>query len=194
MSLRKEITDAIKELSAKNLIATINEELGKYANNIVSDAKQNIKANGTSNNGFLINSIGWTQEKDLEIEVFAGMPYAPFIEFGTKGYAAKYVSSLPKEWQDFAKQFKGEKQGGTFDKMIDDLSQWVKERGIAGEYSVKTKKRKGNFLKQALEDRQTAYVLAKWILINGIKPKPYLYPAVVKNQKIFQETINKIFK
>jgi hypothetical protein len=192
MSLRDEILKAIEELNAKSIIKTINEELGKFGNDIVSDAKENIKSNGTSNNGALINSINWTQDKDLEIEVFAGAPYAPYIEFGTKKFAGEYVSSLPKEWQDFASGYK--KKGGSFDELLMNITQWVKERGIAGTYSVKTKQRTGSKKTQEEQDMAAAWPLAMKIARFGIPAQPYLYPAYVKNLKKFEDRIKEIFQ
>lgn len=35
-------------------------------------------------------------------------PYAAYVEFGTGGFAASYVPTLPESWQTLAWEFKGE--------------------------------------------------------------------------------------
>jgi len=192
MSLRDEILKAIEELSAKKLVNTLNEELGRFANDIVTDAKQNLKANGTNNNGQLVNSISWVQDKDLEVDVNVGAPYGPYIEFGTKKFAGQYVSSLPKEWQDFASQYK--KKGGSFEDLLMNITQWVKDRGITGTYSVQTKKRTGSKQSQEEQDMAAAYPIALKIAREGIPAQPYLYPAYVKNLNKFEDRIKEIYQ
>src|SRR5665213_3177545 len=39
-----------------------------------------------------------------ELTVGSYVDYAAFVEYGTKKFAAEYVSSLPTEWQDEASQ------------------------------------------------------------------------------------------
>ena len=103
---------------------------------------------------------------DLRISVAANVNYAPYLEFGTKGFAAAYIGSLPADWQEFASQYKGA-GGGTFAEMLRAIKDWVRLKGIASGKDVD----------------QAAYRIAKSILIKGIRPHPFLYPAYA-HQKI----------
>lgn len=47
----------------------------------------------------------------LSVNIQAGVFYAPYQEFGTGKKAGQYVSSLPKEWQDIASQYKKSGKG-----------------------------------------------------------------------------------
>jgi len=193
MSLRDDILKAVEELSAKNLVNSLNEELGRFANDIVSDAKQNLKSNGTNVNGQLVNSISWEQTTDLEVQISVGAPYGPYIEFGTRKFAQQQVGSLPKDWQGLASQSKGG-SGGSFDDLLMNIARWVKDKGITGTYSVKTKQRTGSKQSQLEQDMQAAYPIALKIVREGIPAQPYLYPAYVKNLKKFEDRLKEIFQ
>lgn len=52
----------------------------------------------------LVESIDVVQDGDSSV-VEVNAPYAAYVEFGTGPYAAEYVTSLPKEWQDEARRF-----------------------------------------------------------------------------------------
>lgn len=177
MSLKDDISKAIKEASAERLIKSVNETLDKFGNNVRTDAILNLKANGTDVNGGLRNSIFSTQDKELEVTIEARAYYAPFIEFGTRGFATETVGALPKEWQDIALQFKGESRG-TYVEMLDSLKNWVLKRGLA------TKK----------DADEVAKNVARKIFAKGIPAQPFLYPAFIKNQKNLQKTFDEIFK
>jgi hypothetical protein len=175
----------------------VGDELYYFGKRVEAQAKATLQRNGTSNTGALAGSINAVRVSELEVSVTVAKNYAAFIEFGTRKYAAAYVSTLPPDWATYAATFKG-KTGGSFEEMIDSLMQWVHDRGLdsntakTGTFSVKTKKRTGNFLRQAIEDRQTAYAIAIWILRNGIRPQPYLYPAVRDNVKLLRDNVQKL--
>jgi hypothetical protein len=88
--------------------------------------------------------------------------------------------SVPTELADVAAEFQGQK-GGNMAAFIQALTGWVKRKGInpIGSYQVSTRSRisKGN--KTDL-DEQTAWAIARSILINGLPPQPFFYPAYVE--------------
>lgn len=176
MGLKEDIARAIEEASPKRLAKAVNETLGAFANDVVRDAKMNVKGNGTSNNGGLINSIVFTQDKDFEVTIEARAYYAPFIEFGTRGFAEETVGSLPAEWKEIANQFKGEKRG-SYAEMLESLEDWVVKKGLA------TKK----------DAPQVARNVARKIFAKGIPAQPFLYPAFVKNEKNIQKIFDEVF-
>lgn len=112
-------------------------------------------------------------EKEVNVNAF----YAAWIEFGTGKYAAAYVSTLPAEWKAYASQFRG-KSGGTFDEMIERLSEWVRRKGIA----------------TAKDAKKVGYLIARSILRNGVRPHPFLYPAFEQQRPLIIQDIENVIK
>lgn len=195
MGLADDIKKAIEgKISEKKLREACRNALGAMSESIVNDAKSNLRSQKAINTGSLVNSIYANPVgDDLKTEIVAGAPYASYIEFGTRKFAASYVASLPKDWQTLAAQYKG-KGGGTFEELVKNIAVWVGQKGIAGRYSVKTRKRLGDTATKEQENLQAAYPIALKIVRNGISARPYLYPAYVKNRNIFDKELAKVFK
>lgn len=141
------------------------DELNRFAILTVGDAKRLTPVD----EGFLRNSISYdpaTLQK-LKTSVIVAANYSAFLEFGTRAFAAAYVSSLPSNWQSYAATFKG-KSGGTYNDFIFRLMGWMKRKGI---------------------DIKAAYVIARKILRFGIRPQPFLFPAVRKNEEILKQRL-----
>lgn len=180
----------------------VQNALNNFGKNTVEDAK----INAPVDEGFLRNSITF-DSKVLEVEVVVAANYAAFLEFGTRKFAAAYVSSLPAEWQTFAAQFRGG-GGGTFQELVLRLTEWIHRKGlgsgfalgnkktigVTGTFSTKTGKRTGSKQTQESEDKQVAYVIALKILREGIPAQPYLFPAVEKNRIELLNELKDIFK
>lgn len=137
----------------KNVIAIVNDELNVFGLETVTSAKQLAPVD----EGFLRNSISFVKT-DLEVEMIVAANYAAYLEFGTRSFAAAYVSTLPATWQEYAASFKG--NGGGFEDYFRNIMEWVKRKGI---------------------DPKAAYPIAISILRKGIRPHPFLYPAVEEN-------------
>lgn len=159
-------------LNIDKLTEKIDYELEKGIRKIEGRAKQL----APTDMGYLTGSISVNSQK-LNKELTVNVGYAAFIEFGTGKYAAQYVASLPEDWRTFAATFKGQKGNGTFMDMLLHILEWVKRKGISGRYSVKTRSRLGNKSQKDAEDYETAYLIARKILKDGIRPQPFLYPA-----------------
>lgn len=155
------------------------------ADNIVKVAKELAPADlGGIRQGIIKEKVD-----NYRAKVIATAPESPFQEFGTGGKV-----DVPVDMQDIASQFKGAK-GGDFAAFVLALTGWVKRHGInpIGNYTVATKTRisKGN--KTDL-DAQTAYVIARSILANGLQPQPFLYPAFVQESAKLIPTLQTAFK
>ena len=107
----------------------------------------------------------------MAVEIVVAANYAAYLEFGTRGFAAAYVATLPTEWQVFAAQFKG--GGGSFEDFFMNIIDWVKRKGI---------------------EPAAAYPIAIKILRFGIAAKPFLYPAVEINKKILIDNLKAVLK
>lgn len=142
------------------------QQLAKASNDLKSEVAAEVKiaamefeslakrsASEFGDRGTLRQSIGHRQSGPLTYEVFVGTFYAPFIEFGTKSKA-----QVPAGLEDVASQFRGQKGTGALT-LIEAIKGWVKRKGIAT----------GNEL-----DR-VAFVIARSIYRNGIRPRPFFY-------------------
>jgi len=158
--------------------------MNDWADNVAADAKQLVASN-SSDEGNLANSIKPQYARKTggkgTVSVVASTSYAAYIEFGTRKYAAAYVPSLPDEWQDIASRAKGKSGQGDFYDFVLAIAMWVKRKGIAARYSVKTRKRLKSTKADEKRELEAAWSIAWSILKNGIKPRPFLYPSVNKN-------------
>lgn len=145
-----------------------NKALDAFGQAVVRDAKGLVSLN-SSDEGKLNNSINSTVGS-LNVTITANTNYAAYIEFGTRKFAAAYVSTLPPDWQTFAAEFKG-RGGGNFKEFLLSIMGWVKRKGI---------------------DNKAAYPIAMKILRNGIRAKPYLYPSINKNIKQLETDIENV--
>jgi len=143
------------ETAKKDVQAQIANEIRASAMEFEALAKRNAANNGGDQGG-LQKSIGHRQIDAFNYEVFAGISYAPFIEFGTK----KKVRVEPG-FEDVAAQFRGQKGTGTLT-LVEAIKAWVKRKGIA----------KGKAADKA------AFNIARSIYRNGISPKPFFYKNV----------------
>ena len=177
----------------------VDDELNAFGLETVSMAKTLAPVD----EGFLRNSITF-EKQPLSVEIVVAANYAAYLEFGTRGFASAYVSTLPPDWQAFAAQFKGG-GGGSFQEFVMRLTEWVHRKGlgaggpgkpigVTGTYSIKTGKRTGNKATQANEDKSAAYRIALSILRKGIRARPFLFPAVEKNKEILINNLKAVIK
>lgn len=145
--------------------ANVNAALNAFALSTVSDAKQR----APKDEGILARSINFDPATDYTVFLNVNVDYAAYVEFGTKKFAAAYVGGLPPDWQTFAAQFKGKGNGG-FKDFVLRLTRWAKRTG-----------------KIPVE---AAYMTALKILRDGVKARPYLYPAVNKNLPQLAKDLN----
>ena len=140
-----QVTERVKQI--------VNDELQAFGLETVTTAK----GLAPVDEGFLRNSITFeTLENAVQIVVAAN--YAAYLEFGTRSFAAAYVSLLPATWQEYAATFQG--GGGGFQDYFRNIMEWVKRKGI---------------------DPKAAYPIAISILRKGIRPHPFLFPAIEEN-------------
>lgn len=194
MGFKIDITGDVNDIinrKTRLLLDQVEEIVFEVGNDIVNDAKRLAPVDESK----LRNSITYAPVKSknqIKIDVIAATNYAAYIEFGTRGFAQKYVSSLPKEWKDFAARFKG-KGGGSFDEFVMRLTRWVRMKKIGATYDTKTRKRvRQGKQSAATTDAATAYAIALHIMRKGIRPQPFLYPAINKNLKKMRDELKKL--
>ena len=153
-----------------SLLKDVQSELNAWADDVATDAKLQL-SRGTTNVGNLTRNIS-PDYGNMSASVVSAAFYSSYIEFGTRKFAANYVGGLPKEWRKIAEMSKGG-TGGTFIQMVVSIRQWLKDRGL---------------------DEKMAYPVALKILRNGIRPQPFLYPAVNKNNPELIKNLKNLFK
>lgn len=162
------LVNKFDELSKEGKVA-VQSALNDWADRTAADAKSLVSAN-SSDEGALLRSISPVYKQGAA-EVVATAKYAAYIEFGTRKFAAAYVGSLPQDWQTYAATFQGP-AGGTFADLVKSIMGWCKRKGI---------------------DDKAAYPIARKIIIDGIKQRPFLYPSVIKNTPLLIQDIKDIY-
>jgi hypothetical protein len=148
----------------------VNMEFRAWADDVARDAKANLQSK-TSNTGKLAGSIN-PEYGDNYSAVTVSANYAAYVEFGTRKFASQYVGSLPNNWKQMANAAKGP-GGGNFDQFLQSITQWMKDRGI---------------------DEKLRFPIMRKILRDGVRPQPYLYPAVIKNTIALRKRLKKILR
>lgn len=169
----KGIDALIKKMDrlANDVQKNVQAELNDWADQTAANAKMLVSSN-SSDEGLLLRSIN-PNYGNGSASVTAATKYAAYIEFGTRKFAAAYVSSLPADWQTYAATFKG-KTGGTFEQFILSIKAWAARKGIT--------------------DKGHIYFIIKQIMRDGISPKPFMYPSVNKTLPILKQNLRAIFK
>lgn len=171
----------------KNLPNQLRKEVGGEINASVREINSKQLRAIPIDEGGLKQQTGFRKVDELEYELFSGKHYAPFMEFGTKSR-----TRVPPELREFASQFnlKGPQIG--FDAFLKIITDWVHRKGIAGRFSVKTRRRLGSKTTQEAEDRATAYPIALSILRKGVHPHPFFFDPVFKERAELIKRVKKI--
>ena len=167
--------EVMRQLDNKGIAEDISQVLTIWGRKVAETAQQNAPVD----EGYLRAHIGSEMIDQLTVSVFCNCNYAAYLEFGTRKFAASYVSSLPQEWKIFAATFKGP-GGGSFNEMVMRITEWVKRKGFAAQLTSGGNASKSKSSVAAQE--QAAYQIALSIIRNGIRPQPFLYPAFNENR------------
>ena len=144
----------------------IDQEMGAAVDEMVTEAK----ANAPADEGMIRNSISAKHDK-LKHKAFMQKSYGVYMEFGTKGQ-----TKVPPFLGSYANKFKG-RGTGSYKDALKSVEGWVKRKGVTGTYSVKTRRRTGNKDVQEQQNKRAAYLILRKILRDGLKPRPYFFPA-----------------
>ncbi len=177
---------------AQDTADEVNASLDGFGGAVVKNAKLLVSTN-SSDEGGLLGSIDSTVNS-LSVTITSNRNYAAYIEFGTRKFAASYISSLPSDWQAYAGTFRGDKTGnsGDFNDFVQAIMAWAQRKGIG---ALKTKSGRNSQSAASYESmQQAAYWIALNILQNGIRPKPFLYPSIVRELPKLEKRIENIFK
>jgi HK97 gp10 family phage protein len=152
------------------LPASARKELKAELKITASEVRDAAKKEAPADEARLKQSISFKENGALGFDVVAQTAYAGYLEFGTKSKAI-----IPAGLQDIASQLKGPNPGQG--NPLEAIQKWVKRKGIAGIYSVKTKKLSKS--KASLANiKQVAFLIWRHIRKFGIKPQPYFFKQV----------------
>lgn len=182
----KGLDEAIAKM--KTIPSRLQDELKNELRESADKIRKNAAKDAPGDVGKLRNSIVVVKNTDLNYEVIVQNSYAAFQEWGTKG-----KTSVPGELQSYAAQFKGLKGTGTVSP-VDALQAWVKRKGIAGTYSVKTRRRTGNAATKEKQDRALAFVIWRHIKKFGVTPHPFFFKHVFTERDNLGRTVSNIMK
>lgn len=161
---------ALNKLDVKRYEPQIQKSFEKFGVNVEREAKKLAPVD----EGHLRSAI-YQQAGILQVTIGCSVDYAAYLEFGTRSFASEYVAALPATWKELASQYRGA-GGGSFEEMVIRITEWVKRKGFA---ALQTKS--GNRSKSIASDtaqNEAAYLIARSICIKGIRPHPFLFPAV----------------
>ncbi len=167
------VNETLAKLDPAKYKTEIQQSFDKFGLRTETDAKLNAPVD----EGHLRGAI-FSQSGELSAVIGCNVDYAAYLEFGTRRFAAEYVATLPATWQELAATFKGGGEG-SFQDFVRVLTEWVIRKGFAAEVTASGNKSKS--ASSIASQHQAAYLIARSIMIKGIRPHPFLFPAVEKN-------------
>jgi HK97 gp10 family phage protein len=132
-----------------------------------AEIRDNAKKDAPTDEARLKQGISYKETGALSFEIVAQTSYAGYLEFGTKSKAV-----IPAGLEDQASKLRGPNPGQG--NPLEAITKWVQRKGIAGLFSVKTKKLSRSKASMALV-KQAAFLIWRHIRKFGIKPQPYFF-------------------
>lgn len=158
------------EEKLKNFDKVLSSQVDEAVKDAAQLWAQRAKQDAPVDQGPLRSGISVVKIGKMDYEVVSNAEYSAFIEWGTKTRVR-----VPADLATYAAQFKGRRGGGSIDQFFLMILEWVKRKGIAGSYSVKTKRRTGNRQTQMYENYDVAFAIFISILKKGIHPHPFFF-------------------
>jgi hypothetical protein len=144
-----------------DLLTLCDAEISDGCNQIAAEAKDRAPAN----DGILRNEIGTNQLSIANYEVFSNAYYSAYVEFGTRTLVA-----IPPGLEEYAGQFQGPSSSTSSVSAKDAIEAWCKAKGID-------------------EDEWEGIYI--FIMVKGIHPHPFFFPAV---NRILPIIVNRVLR
>ena len=166
MKLTHNMDQTIKKVSklGKEIESDVAIGVGAVAKDAVIDAKRKAPIN----DGGLRQSIHDVKVSDLSYDVIVGERYGAYVEFGTGAHVR-----VPSELKDVAKRIQSINTKGTFREGLENIRDWLKSNG---------------------GDPDDAYIVFMSILKRGLRPRPFLYPALLEARRNLKKELLRIVK
>lgn len=161
-----------KKLGAlpEDLLEEIDGEIEKTCQTVVG--KQ--KSAAPINDGALRAMNDYKQESLGSWVIFNNAAHSVYTEFGT-GTKVKIPSELGAVASEAYQRAKLAPKSGV--KFFDAILDWVKNKGIAARFSVKTRKKLKSTASDIKRERQAAFLIMRHIRKYGVKAQPFFFPA-----------------
>lgn len=182
-SISGDLLDRLKRAPGL-LVQEVSRELKDSADRIAGGAQRDAPVD----EGALRRGITNHKVSDTEYMITSAARQSPFIEWGTKRRV-----KIPSALQQYAAQFRGG-GGGSAEEALKAIMGWVRRKGIKFDNATRFKsgQRKGQNRQLSLE--QTAYIIFHYIMINGIKPQPFFFDKLTKEEPVLIKNINNVLK
>lgn len=123
------------------------------------------KQRAPADDGILRNAIGVDKDAEMVYTVFCRVLYAAFVEFGTRVNV-----EVPPGLEQFAMQYKGLNPPSNLTAK-EAIFEWCKHKGIEEQYW---------------------YPIFVTIMVKGIKPHPFFFPALQRQLPIMRDRIARV--
>lgn len=163
--------------------ALIHAELKASVQTMVRNAKRA----APKDMGNLAGGINYKEVNKTLFEYFSQAEYSGFDEFGTKRRR-----KMPPEVQKLGIQFSTAKSSGTAEQALTFITAWVKRKGIRFESASVFKSGKKAGKNKLLSYEETAYFIFHHIMLVGIKPRPFFFPAMLNETPLLQKRLEQI--
>lgn len=108
------------------------------------------------------------QVQGTSLEIVAQNEIAAYQEFGTKSKVR-----VPAVLGNYPSEFKGSSSSSV--DPITALTEWVRRKGLAANYSIKTQRRTSRNKNEAALEKTIAFLIFRKIRRDGIEPHPFLF-------------------
>lgn len=150
-------------------LGKLGDEARKRTDSVTDSAVRSIASDAISNvrkdTGTLASRITPIKVEESSYAVVVYADYAAYVEFGT----GKKVR-VPSELKGLASKIRNQKTG-TFEEGLDNIREWCRRIGI---------------------EESAAYPIFMSILQNGLEPRPFLFPAYIKNKSKYIKDLKKL--
>lgn len=171
----------------KKLPAATQTELAEEMKITADEIRDGAKRDAPVDEARVKNSISSKKISNSLFEVVAQSSYAGYLEFGTKTKV-----SIPAGLESVAGQLRGS-VGNAATSPYEAILGWVKRKGIAGTFSVKSRKASKSKASQALV-KSAAWAIWNHIRKYGIRPHPYFFKQVEPAEKRLRERVANIIR
>lgn len=160
------------EIAEKELDIALDDALGFIEGQVVDFMP--------TNTGIARGSV-YSENRGVEVDLLKGIDLEGFVSSS-----------------DFEPKINAIEYGRAAGKMppVEAIALWVKQRGLAGVFSVKTRKRLGSKAKKRKEDLSAAWAIAIHIMRHGTKPQWVFKQAAEASEdyidKVFNEAVDDI--
>lgn len=151
------------------------------------EVKRNAVKDAPGDTGKLKQSIVVHFETGISNTVNVQVGYGGYIEWGTKKKAR-----VPAELSAYAARFKGSTKSPTGLKLNDAILAWVKRKGIGAKLTKSGRPSRAKGSEKA--QKRAAYLIARKIYREGVKPRPYFFKNVFAVRDKLVQRIRQLVK